>query len=118
MSPSLLRGFNRRSVNELVDLGVHMVYDHSLIKKNRYRGLWYPNYNLICINPLVQENEGKQEENRTINHEWLHALGDLLLDPPRDFKESQIEYWAKHHLRRDPTLTDYIRSLFPDFGFK
>ena len=117
MPRSPLRGFNRHSVDQLVEEGVHMVYDHSLIKKDEYLGLWIFQYNLVSINPTARINYGKLVEDETIIHEFLHGYEDLILNPPRDFRESQIEYWARFHRLRDSGLAAYIRKPFKDFGF-
>jgi hypothetical protein len=114
---SPLRDFNRRSVDELLEEGVHMVYDHSMIREERW-GFWQADYFLIGINPNLMATVGRKEENVTIIHEWLHAYEDLILDVSRRFKESQIDWWAYRHLERDSGLAEYIRNSFQDYGFK
>ena len=114
---SPLRDFNRRSVDDLFEEGVHMVYDFFMIRGTDL-GYWQFNYNFIGINPNLIITAGKVEEDITIIHEWLHAYEDLILDVPRSFKESQVDWWAYHHQQRDSLLAAHIRSYFEDHGFK
>lgn len=114
---SPLRDFNRRSVDELVEEGVHMVYDFSMIRGEHW-GYWQVEYTFIGINPNLIVTAGKSEEDITIIHEWLHAYEDLTLDVRRRFEEAQIDWWAYHHHQRDRLLAEYIRGFFEDRGFK
>lgn len=113
MSHSPLRGFNRRSVDQLVDdEGVIMIYDYSLLKQSRYLGLWHIDYNLIRIKPELE----RAVEDQTITHEMLHPYEDLILE--QEFSEDQIDWWARFHIQRDPGLPDHIRNHYRAFGFK
>ena len=117
MSPSQLREFNRRSIDHLIEEGIHMVYDHHLMEENENWGIWEPSYDLIRINPNV-EKKGRNFADLVIVHEWLHPFEDLVLERSKRFKETQIDWWAAYHLQRDPKIGDYIRSFFLEYGFK
>lgn len=115
MPNSLLREFNRRSVDSLVEEGVVMVYDFYLLAEGSDLGRWMHREYCIRINPILKER-GRKEEDITIAHEWLHAYDYMMLD--QKSSERQIEWWARFHLRRDPLLSDYIRSFYRAYGFK
>ena len=114
MPPSLLRKFNRGSIDELITEGVEMEYHRSLIRK-KYWGLWKYDSYLIQINPKLIHYRGRVFEDVVIIHEWLHAYEDIILDLEKDFRETQIDWWAYFHLRRDPYIGEYARSFFPEF---
>ena len=114
MSSSPLCDFDRRSIEELIGEGVEMKYDHSLSQK-KPSGLWRYDEYLVCINPTIQEMKGEIFEDIVILHEWLHAYEDIILDSYKDFRETQIEWWAHAHLRRDRYIAKYARSFFPEF---
>lgn len=114
MFPSPLRNFNRHSIDELISEGVEMRYDRSLRRKN-YWGLWKFEEYSVRINPYVQKQKGKKIEDMVIVHEWLHAYEDIILDLSKDFRETQIDWWAYFHLRRDKYIAEHIRSFFPEF---
>lgn len=117
MSLSPLRGFNRRSVDQLLEAGVHMVYDFNMIRSENW-GYWMLDYRLIGINPNIVVTAGKKTEDHVIVHECLHACENLILGVRKRFRESQIDYWAHHHLGRDRFIAEYIRDGYEYFGFK
>jgi len=100
-----LQDFNRHWVDYLVQEGVGMIYDYSMLKDDPW-GEWIPDLNLIGINPFTRL-KGKRIEDHTITHEWLHAFEYLVLETTHS--EKQIDRWAWFHYRRTPDLTDYIR---------
>lgn len=112
---SRLRGFNRDSVNELVEEGVHMIYDSSLDEQKPWC-IWVPEFDLIRVSPTIKL-KGREFEDQAIVHEWLHAYEDLILDVFKRHKEPKIDKWARRHIKRDRDLPDYIRSFFKDYGF-
>jgi len=107
MPSSRLRGFSRQSIDELADLRVHLVYDHSLIG-SLFDGLWYPCHGLISINPELKGIRKK----RTIIHEGLHAYENLILKVKNRFPEKQIDEWAVYHLKKDSGLASYMLEMF------
>ena len=116
MSLSPLHGFNRRSVDELVGEGVHMVYDFSMIRGEDW-GYWMIDYFLAGINPNIIITAGRKIEDLVIVHEWLHAYEDIILGVPKRFQETKIEWWAKYHLQRDCRIAEHIRGFHEEFGF-
>ena len=116
MSASPLRGFNRCSIDELIREGIDMVYSPSLIKKN-YWGLWIYDEGIIKINPKLRHHHGKAIEDFVIVHELLHSYEDMVLNLSTDFRETQIDWWAYYHLRRDQDIANYMRSFFSEQGF-
>ncbi len=116
MSRSPLSGFNRRSIEELISEGVEMIYHPSLIKK-QYWGFWNYNEYMVQINPNLINYLKEGFEDVVIVHEWLHAYEDIILDTENDFRETQIDWWAYFHLRRDQHIGKYIRSFFSEQGF-
>lgn len=116
MPTSPLRGFNRGSINELIYEGIEMIYCPSLIKKN-YWGLWMYDECIIKINPDLIHHHGKAIEDFVIVHELLHSYEDMILNLPTDFRETQIDWWAYYHLRKDKDIANYMRSFFSEQGF-
>lgn len=116
---SPLKQFNRHSVEELIAEGTDMRYDHnhSITEHRNIWGEWNPIKNIIYINPTVKHRYGKAVEDHTIVHEWLHVYEDLRLDPPRSFRDAQIDWWAYYHLRQDALIAGYIRGFFKQRGF-
>lgn len=115
MSKSPLRGFNYRSIDELLEEGVDMVYDynHYMTEGGESWGIWHYDKYRVYIYPRIKE---KKDEDVTIVHEWLHAYEHITLG--KIFRDTQIDWWAYYHLRRDKCIAEYIRSFFPDFRTK
>lgn len=111
---SPLRDFNRRSVDDLIEQGITMVYDrYHTVTKGENWGMWIPWNDKIYISPVIKNTKS---EDLTIVHEWIHAYEDRIL--LKEFREAQVEWWAHYHLRRDEWLAYYIRTFFPEFRRK
>lgn len=65
-----LRRFSSKSIEDLINAGLRMVYD----KNCKADGFYYPDLKMVEIKP-----NPKQYENLVILHEWLHAYEDLIL---------------------------------------
>ncbi len=95
-----------------------MKYDVS-IRKIKIYGQWDPEDFLVKIEPTAHKKPKGPVENVTILHEWLHAYEDLVLDEltHNRYRDSQIDWWAHYHNRKNPHLAPYIRAYFLEEGF-
>ena len=115
MFKSPLQGFDYRSVDDIINEGVDMVYDYNnhMNEGGEFWGTWLYEKSRVYISPDIIE---KKVEDITIVHEWLHAYETIILET--QFSDSQIDWWAHFHLRKHRTLADYIRGFFPEFEIR
>jgi len=122
---SYLRGFDTKSINDLLYCDVTMKYTNLRPPKGTKErefpylcGLYQPETSLISINRKIKKfypRTWKKEEDITILHEWLHAYEHVIVG--RNFSENQIEWWAQWYYREQYDLVPYIRSFFNEEGF-